>query len=207
MIRTITATALVGLTLLVSCVAVPANDLEFQESTQEAVTGERLIARPPESWILVYQLNNPKTRISDFVPPGQTKVEWQTKISFQSHNADDLPVDPITILLSEAEEDQERCDSARDHNIFSGYENNYETSVRLFLCGKNSFSSKGEIKLIKAIRGNQHFYSVRIVRRTDPFDADKFYKDKGIASEEIAAWSNYFKQMSVCDDTPAHPCP
>ena len=61
-------------------------------------------------------------------------------------------------------------------------ENDYQTSVRLFLCGENSFTHRGEIKLIKAIRGNDYLYSVRIVRRTPPFDAN----EEEIRKEEVA---------------------
>ena len=187
--------------LLSSCASQSDNATETPDTRNE--TGERLLATPPKDWVNVFQLNNDNTRLTDFIPPDQSKGDWSTKLSFEAHTTEVLSIDPIELLFSEAETDQSRCNSVTHYNIFSGLENYYQTSVRLFLCGENSFTNRGEIKLIKAIRGNDYLYSVRIVRRTPPFDAN----EEEIRKEEVALWATYLRKISVCDGSPDHPCP
>ena len=187
--------------LLSSCASQSDNATETPDTRNE--TGERLLGTPPKDWVNVFQLNNDNTRLTDFIPPDQSKGDWSTKLSFEAHTTEVLSIDPIELLFSEAETDQSRCNSVTHYNIFSGLENDYQTSVRLFLCGENSFTHRGEIKLIKAIRGNDYLYSVRIVRRTPPFDTN----EEEIRKEEVALWATYLRKISVCDGSPDHPCP
>ena len=112
-------------------------------------------------------------------------------------------LDPIELLFSEAETDKSRCDFILHYNIFSGFENNYPTAVRLYLCGENAFTNQGEVKIIKAIRGTDYLYSVRIVRRIPPFEVS----EEEFTKEEVALWSTYLSKVSVCDGSPDHPCP
>ncbi len=189
-----------------SCAGVPEND-EAPQTEKDSVNSERLIATPPAAWSLVYEINSKKTRISDFIPPDESENDWKTKLSFQSYTAEDLEIDPVSLLLSVTEEDKERCDQGNNFNVFSGYENNYQTSVRLYLCSENAFTGKGEIKLIKSVRGNEHIYLIRLVRRVEPFNIASFNLGSGIAAEEIAVWSSYLKGISLCDGSPEHPCP
>ena len=187
--------------LLSSCASQTDNATEIPDTRNE--TGERLLGTPPKDWVNVFQLNNDNTRLTDFIPPDQSKGDWSTKLSFEAHTTEALSIDPIELLFSEAETDQSRCNRVTHYNIFSALENDYQTSVRLFLCGENSFTHRGEIKLIKAIRGNDYLYSVRIVRRTPPFDAN----EEEIRKEEVALWATYLSKISVCDGSPDHPCP
>ena len=187
--------------LLSSCASQSDNSTETPDTKNE--TGERLLATAPKGWINVFQLNNSDTRLTDFIPPDQSKDDWSTKLSFEAHTTEALSLDPIDLLFSEAETDKSRCNRVIHYNIFSGLENNYQTSVRLFLCGENTFTSRGEIKLIKAIRGNDYLYSVRIVRRTPPFDVN----DEAQPKEEVALWSTYLRKISLCDGSTNHPCP
>lgn len=188
--------------LFISILPGACTSLETEQGSKQ-VTGERLLASPPPGWIRVFQMSKEKTRFSDFVPQGQDADNWSTRLSVESHATEDLSVDPITLLLSEVEQDESRCNFVQHFNIFSGLENNYETSVRLFLCGENAFTGKGEIKLVKAIRGEAYFYSVRITRRLPIFDVSQ----PDFANDEIATWSTFLKTISVCDGTSEHPCP
>lgn len=189
------------LALLSSCATQPDSLPEIPAVKNE--TGERLLARPPKDWVTVFQLKNENTRLTDFIPPDQSKSSWSTKLSFEAHSTKVLPLDPIELLFSEAETDKSGCDFVLHYNIFSGFENDYPTAVRLYLCGENAFTNKGEVKLIKAIKGIDYLYSVRIVRRIPPFEVseEKFTK------EEVALWSSYLSKISVCDGSPDHPCP
>lgn len=166
-------------------------------------TSEKLLAAPPPDWVRIYYINNERIRLSDFVPPDQALGDWATRLSFEAHTTQDLAIDPIDLLLAEAEADSAKCDFVQQFNIYSGYENNYETSVRLYLCGENAFTNKGEVKLIKAIRGTDFLYSVRVERKIPPFKVT----EEDIDREEIAIWSNYLSRITLCDDSETHPCP
>lgn len=181
-----------------TCANYPANNLvPAQESS------EQLLAKPPDDWKLIYQLNNPSARLSDFVPPQETAFEWTTKLSFESSRVL-VDSDPIQVLLAEADLDQKNCRFVQHFNLFSGLENNFPASVRLFLCGENTLVKKGEVKMIKAIAGNDYFYLIRILKRIEPFDVDK----PEFAKAEVAEWSSYIRNISLCDPgKPEHPCP
>lgn len=166
-------------------------------------TSENLLAAPPEGWKQIYQINNVTTRLTDFVPPEQTGLDWDTKLSFESFRklAD---ADPIEVLLNEAEKDKEKCSFVQHFNLFSGFENNYPTSIRLIMCGENDRVDLGEIELIKAIQGNDYLYIIRMLKRIPPFEVHQ----PDFAREDMAKWANYFRMISLCDPArEAHPCP
>ncbi|MBQ73983.1 MAG: hypothetical protein CMQ20_03030 [Gammaproteobacteria bacterium] len=167
------------------------------------VTSESLLAKPLLNWKLVYQLNNISTRLSEFVPPEETDTEWTSRLSFESYQ-EIAGSDPIEILLSEVRRDQQDCSFVQHFNLFSGFENGFPVSVRLFLCGENTISGKGEVKMIKAIAGDDYFYLVKLLKRVAPFDINQPEVGKG----EVAVWSTYLRSISLCDaDKPEHPCP
>jgi hypothetical protein len=165
--------------------------------------GERLLATVPPGWHRIYSLNGESTRLADYVKEGETSAAWSTKLSFESFNAADIEADPVTLLTTEAQGDMSRCNFVQHFNIFSGYENNYETSVRLFLCGENAFAGKGEVKIVKLIRGEENYYAVRIVKRIPPFDVSQ----PGFSDNQVANWSEFISSISLCDDSANHPCP
>lgn len=70
------------------------------------------------------------------------------------------------------------------------------------LCSENINRELGEIALIKAIRGNEHYYVIRLIRRIPPFQPG----EHELEDEEIAAWSRYLSRIYVCDDSDTHPC-
>jgi hypothetical protein len=186
---------LVPLLFIVACATQP--------PLEQIISGERMIAQLPSDWEPVYQVINETVRLSDFVPKGQTAAKWKTKLSFEAHATQSLTIDPIDLLLNEAIEARNRCNFVQHFNIYSGYENGYETSVRLFLCGENAFSKQGEVKLVKVIRGNDFLHSIRLTRRLEPFDVN----DPAFTDGEIASWSAFLKTMLICDDSQEHPCP
>jgi hypothetical protein len=173
------------------------------ESGAGLESSEQLLAKLPPNWQLIYQFNNTSTRLSDFIPPGETETNWTTRLSFESFE-ELVDSDPIEILLGEVVRDQKNCSFVQHFNLFSGLENNFPASVRLFLCGENNLDDRGEVKLIKAIAGNDYFYLIRILKKIEPFDLDQ----PEFAKQEVAGWSNYLRQISLCDPTrPEHPCP
>lgn len=178
---------------------------EAARPAQESdITGERLLATPPPGWERTFELSESDVRLVEFMPADSDKEAWVDKISFESFAGPELP-DPIQLLETVARDRKQACTRLEDFNTYSGYENNYPTSVRLFLCHRNKTSGKGEITMVKSIQGNQAFYVIQRSRRVAPYATSE---DAPMRNEEMGLWSLYFRSISVCDDTrPDHPCP
>ena len=138
----------------------------------------------------------------DYVPIGETRTDWNAKLTFESFTS--LPdSDPVEMLAHEVLRDVDRCTFVQHFELFSGLENNYPTSVRLIMCGKNETTKKGEIKIMKAIQGKQYAYLIRLVSRIEPFEVNA----PDFSSQIVATWSTYLKGITLCDSAkPDHPC-
>ena len=165
-------------------------------------SSEKLLAEPPPDWNLIYQLNNISSRLSEFVPQNESVSDWSTKLSFESFQ-ELASIDPIQVLLTEAEQDKKKCDFVQHFNLYSGLENNYPSSVRLFMCGTNLETKSGEVKMIKVIKGNEYLYIVTIMKSINSFKPNQ----AELKEEEIANWSTYLRGISVCDnENYSHAC-
>lgn len=167
----------------------------------EPSVNERLIAEPPQKWHQIYSLNTDKTRLVDFVPENESREEWKTKLSYESHQTL-TEVDPISILMGELDQVQQNCEDIESFNLFSGVENNYPTSVRLTFCGENAHTGEGEITISKAIQGTEYLYIIKLLHRVEAFTGNKDV----VTEQQMASWSDYFGQIRVCDDSTEHPC-
>ncbi|MGB0691744.1 MAG: hypothetical protein ACPGPD_03465 [Pseudomonadales bacterium] len=173
------------------------------ESKAAVDTLEQLLIAIPQDWKRIYSLNTAKTRLVDFVRAEESADAWTTKLSVESYLSDDISGDPISLLMSEAQSDMNKCNFVQHFNIHAGFENGYPSAVRLFMCGENAFSGMGEIKLVKVISGNDYLYSIRILRRIEPFEVSK----PDFSDKDIANWSLFLSRVSLCNNTEPHPCP
>lgn len=173
------------------------------ESKAAVDTLEQLLIAIPQDWKRIYSLNTAKTRLVDFVRAEESADAWTTKLSVESYLSDDISGDPISLLMSEAQSDMNRCNFVQHFNIHAGFENGYPSAVRLFMCGENAFSGMGEIKLVKVISGNDYLYSIRILRRIEPFEVS----NPDFSDKDIANWSLFLSRVSLCNNTEPHPCP
>jgi hypothetical protein len=197
--------ALFSLSLLMTLLTGCANQPTATSDISAPIIDEQLIAAPPAGWQAVDQLNTTDTRLLDYIPATETQENWQTRISFESHAAL-TELDPIETLLREVEKTREKCSDLKDYNLFSGLENNYQTSTRMLVCGNNAFTQLGEISMLKVIQGNDYLYLIRLVKRIAVFKTGT-PDIPGIEDQEIAVWSNYLSNIKVCDPRlPAHPC-
>ncbi len=58
--------------------------------------------------------------------------------------------------------------------------------------------------MVKAIQGQQGFYTVKLARKVAPFEPSK----SEVTPEEIAQWSTFMKRIIACDlESTQHPCP
>ena len=197
------------LAVLVSCSEPPPSTDTTQSSKAETETeepakkGETLLLEPPPAWVRVSQEVDDKFRLAEFIPVSQETDEWQDKIFIESNSLLPLP-DPILFLEAMGREIKTECDGTSDANVYSGVENGYETSVRLLICNKNRNSARGEVTLIKAIRGNDNFYVISRARRSEVLQTDS----SPLPDKEMGEWSLYMRSVKLCDTRDAnHPCP
>jgi hypothetical protein len=167
---------------------------------------EHLLAEPPPGWLHSFHTEGPGIRMVEYVPPKSNPDEWTEKVSFESFSDPPLP-DPIMLLKSIAEDQRKTCEKFSDHETFSGVENDYPTSVRLYICSENPLTRKGQLTLVKTIRGDTHFYVITRARRVPPIDTDAKIPEPEVA-KAVAEWSLYLRAIKACNDTDErHPCP
>ncbi len=195
---------LTPLILALSCCA----DTEAPSAPEQSAprpTGEHLIAVPPEGWLRTSQTDTVGLRMTEFVPADPRDAQGHETLSFESLTGDPLP-DPIEFLTTMGDGASDSCEGFNHYNTFSGLENNYPTSVRLFVCDRNLETDQGEVTLIKAIQGSDYFYVITRTRQIVQLDPE--HTAPPIPDEEMAAWSLYMRGISVCDPrVEDHPCP
>ena len=169
-------------------------------------SSEHLLAQQPDGWLQTFHTEGPGIRMVEYVPPDGDPKDWVDKLSFESFSDPPLP-DPIQMLKSIADDQRKTCEVFSDHDTFSGVENDYPTSVRLFVCFKNPLTGKGQLTMVKTIRGDAHFYVITRARRMPPIDPNA--KDADITVKKaVAEWSAYLHAIGVCDpSSDRHPCP
>ena len=177
-----------------------------REAPAPDTSPEHLLAQPPEGWKQNFRTEGPGIRMVEYVPPDSDADEWTDKLSFESFSDPPLP-DPIELLKSIANDQRSTCDKFSDHDTFSGLENDYPTSVRLFICYQNKLTKKGQLTLVKTIKGDTHFFVITRAKRVPPIDGSADKPDPEVA-KAVAEWSAYLRAISVCNDTSdRHPCP
>jgi hypothetical protein len=166
--------------------------------------GEHLLAEPPADWVQSFHTDTPGMRMVEYVPQGDDPADWTDKVSFESFTGNPLPK-PDELLTSIADDQRKGCDNFESHATYSGDENGYPTAVRLFVCDRSKLTQKGQLTLLKTIRGDAEFYVIMRARRVAPIAKDDAWP---IPKELMAEWSLYLHAIGLCNgDDPAHPCP
>jgi hypothetical protein len=166
--------------------------------------GEHLLAAAPDGWQQIFHADRPGTRLVEYVPPGSPADDWTEKVAFESFSGDPLP-HPTVMLDGLARDQALTCERFSDHATFDGVENGYPTAVRLLVCPLNPLTRAGQVTLVKAIRGDEHFYVVSRAVRVPPIPAEG---DTPLPPKTMAEWSLYLRAISLCaPDSTEHPCP
>jgi hypothetical protein len=182
--------------------ATAAENILGEEVSSDPVHGEQLLARAPDGWQQGFATNTAALRMVEFIPGDASRGDWAEKVTFESLRGDPLP-DPIDFVTGIGSDQSGTCERFEQFNIQSGFENNYPTSVRLLTCSRNKLTDKGQVTLIKAIRGNDHFYVITRAKRIPPVAEGA----ESISEQEMANWSAYMRAITVCDSArEEHPC-
>jgi hypothetical protein len=157
----------------------------------------------PAGWAKIRDSKLASLRIAEYVPP-DTTTKWTEKLTIEAMQGDDLP-DPLVVLEGLARDQAELCEGFKSEPIFAGYENGYQTVVKLLICYENTRTGKPIVTMIKSIRGNSSFYTVSRFWRIDKPPAED--EDLDIDQGAIAAWSNILSKTYACDSSVSeHPC-
>ena len=165
---------------------------------------EQLLAVVPEAWKVINTKQYTSMRIVELVPPDSDASSWAEKLGIESFSTNPLP-DPIQLLDTVQQNLKHDCMQLESQVTYSGYENNYPTSVRLFNCNKDKLTQMRKIFLVKAIQGNKHVY---VVSREMRLGEQQQNISAEVIQNTVARWSTYLSTISVCDSShPQHPCP
>ena len=69
--------------------------------------------------------------------------------------------------------------------------------------GESKDMKKGELSVLKVIKGEGFRYIIRLLKRITPFKVNQ----PDVERSEIATWSDYLRKISLCNTAdPEHPC-
>ena len=174
--------------------------------TRPKSEGEILLAEAPPGWKKVNSTEAATVRLVEFVAPRSPVGDWIEKMAFESMTGGDLP-DPIAFIKALVSDQAKTCRNLESHTTYSGLENGYPTNVHLLVCDFNPLLNKGQVTMLKVIRGNDYFYTISRARRVPGFDIAAG-GSSGMTDEEMVRWSAHMRAISVCDtQREEHPCP
>jgi len=165
---------------------------------------EQLLAAVPQAWKVINTKQYAFMRLVELVPPDSGPSSWAEKLGIESFSSLPLP-DPIQFMSTMEHSFKLACTQIDSQVTFSGHENNYPTSVRLFDCNRDKLTQMRKVILVKAIQGKENFYVVSREMRLG--EQQKNLSEESIQTI-IARWSSYLATISVCDSNSSqHPCP
>jgi hypothetical protein len=174
-----------------------------ESTTADRPSGEQLLGAPPRGWKEVFSSSNPGLRMAEFIPEDQDNDSWSQKITFESLNGKPVP-DPIEFLEAISVDQRGTCEGFESYSTFSGFENGYPTSIQLLICARSRIIDQSQVTMIKAIAGNDNFYTISRAQRGPALTEDT----QALSETEIAGWSLYLRAITVCDTgSSEHECP
>ncbi|MGI9325931.1 MAG: hypothetical protein ACR2PZ_11975 [Pseudomonadales bacterium] len=193
--------------LLGLCASCSNNESAPEPVASQAATPneEQLYLIPPKGWTLSAASNRERFRSARYLrDPAALQLE---SLTFEYMDPTDMP-DPISFLESMAAEQNERCESFSSVAISSGLENGYPSAVRLLRCPRRKVNRASTVSLAKAIAGQDGYYLVVFEKNANSSRGEDGWKSDHVSEEDMARWSLYLRQVTVCDPrTQEHPCP
>jgi len=160
-----------------------------------------LFASPPPGWIPVLNEEGAGSRISEFVPEGQTQETWDEKITIQVVEGL-TEIDPREFTDRIQEGRRKLCPDLLTHEPNSRDINGYNVTVVRVECRDTKVAEapeglelrKIEFLMMKIIMGKQNLYIIqRAWHGKEPGPGYPFYSET-----DAANWSAFFRQAEVC---------
>lgn len=187
------------------------------QASSAAPAAEQLRLIPPDAWVLTASSKLGQFARAQYqrplpAPPAGDTQPRDDNLPIETLTLEQLDptgiANPIAFLENLAAEQAERCDDFNSTAISSGYENGYPTAVRLMRCPLRRVNRTATVSLAKAIAGNSRYYLLIFEKRAPATTAAGAEALAFASEEDIASWSLYLRQASLCDSSQpaAHPC-
>ena len=160
-----------------------------------ATTGEFFLAAPPKEWLLGRDDKQTDVVTFEFVPLGQSVDRWTELVTIQKM-VGLTDVAPDQFLKNVAKQNEVVCDGYGIRRLAFQDKNGYQTHGMIQSCGLNKESKKGELTIIRVVRGADNFYLISRAWRLDQYDASGALPlPKKIIDDTI----KYLATATVCD--------
>ncbi|MCG6858417.1 MAG: hypothetical protein LJE67_10155 [Salaquimonas sp.] len=149
----------------------------------------------PKGFVVGSQNRTQDVLVVEWVPEGQSAENWTDMITMQTlYGRGDLK--PFAFEKKMVSEWTINCPATKYQPIRDGVENGYTFSFWLLSCEKNPKTGKPDFTMMKAMQGNDSFYTVQRAFKSQP------------AKDTVVNWSNFMSQIRVCDTRlPDRECP
>lgn len=166
-------------------------------ATQSPATGfenENLLVSLPKGYKIGFQTQQDNMRMTEMIPLGETLENWTEMVTVQIFLGM-RTVAPKAFERSLVRQWTSACADSESHHIIDGVENGYAFVLWMLACPKNKATGEPEVTWFKAMRGNDSFYVVQKAFKFMPND------------EQVVQWTNFLKEVQVCDARlPNQPC-
>ncbi len=155
----------------------------------------------PAAWAKVFSRQGHE-EMDEYAPPGQSKENFQDKITIEVYRKLNLPLDALQRRM--VAQERAACDGVVEGKFQSGVNNGYASAFWTLGCKNLKRTNFGETRYSKAIQAGDTLYVITRVWRTNRYD------DKGpaISSQSIQDAMGLLTTSVVCQTGSAqHPCP
>ena len=160
----------------------------------EKPKGEFFLAAPPKGWTLANKDVQADLSQFKFVPATENIERWSemvtiTKIAGTSSTPDQF-------LDKASKQNTANCADYQMQRLPFKSSDGYPTQGMIELCSTNKTSSKGELTVIRSIKGADYLFAIQKTWRLDPYELSKGLP---IPKEKIDEAVLYFAAAKVCD--------
>jgi hypothetical protein len=167
-------------------------------------SGENLIAIVPTGWQIGFQNRQENLQTVEFVPKGQTIVNWKSLLTIQIFFGD-LAQSPRQVVDASTALARKFCPRLDVSSVLMAKENGYPVALWLQNCPNNSQVNQSEITLFKVMQGRESLY---FVHRAWRFPIRSAGQTLPIQPQEFQEWGKYMRLVGVCDTrVPERSCP
>ena len=130
------------------------------------LVNENLLTKVPAIYKVGYTAHNQKLDFMELVPVPETVDDWTELVTIRVDHGS--RVDPEHFQQAFATGWKRDCPGSNASRIAGGKEHGYPYSLWLYACPLNPKTQKPETTWVKAIEGNDSFYTVQYAYRKAP---------------------------------------